>query len=416
MSYAKVFEILAASLNPGKNETCMYAEITVTSKSDNEVNFEFKQFGLPATLSCRGDSVNIKTRSLFGVPPNHPASFAIQKKLEERALYTKIVPSEGLVFLLDFRVDDDFRVVANGRTVSPYFQELIGDMERSIAETRNIVIEKLPYLAGQRAIRVGGETVIVSSVADWKQIGNVDSTTITKPNGSQFTTLYNDVLPMLSDVNDDDARLLPNFYFDGNQLFFFAPKMRHVETRGNLSAYEMVGTEKYDSTPFFAFLKKLLDKIRELPNDEQRNYYPIPEDVKHLLVDPALIGTLGSKTILVALNADIRDTEEFFKEDDQKSVITKEDLTEMGRWQKLIGDAIEYGKTVEGVTRARFAARDIEHTPETLGAEKRTLSRSGGGFSVYITPSEAQVCRLQKDVAVKLVEEEGEKKLVIEKV
>ena len=405
----RVFEILVGSIESNKED------YKILTKKDTQAKFQFVHFDLNATVSLQKDVVMVKTDSIFNVPVDHPASYAIEKELRSRDFYTKVLPAEGLVLLLEFSVDEEGYVIANGRKLpGPYFQELITEMKGMIDAIWLITIEKFPYLAGQQILRVGGEYIIVSENLAQKTIQSIFSTVITKPQNHKFTSIFHEWILGATTSYDDD-RLLPNFFFYGDKLFLFSPKEKLVEKKGNVSKYETLGTEKFDSTPFFEFIKNFLERIRMLPIEKQEGYRPILLNIKRLVDDKALIGTSDGETILIALNSDIRDFYNYDIKHDNVSILTEDDVQEMAKWRDIIGNAISYGKYQERVIKVRFAARGLEEAPRTLGGEKRKVNRAGGGFSVYISPSEAQICNLGKEVNVELVEEGKEKYLVIKR-
>lgn len=381
-------------------------------KKDTQVKFRFVHFDTTATISLGKDVVTVKTDSIFNVPMNHPASYAIERDLRNRDFYTRICPAEGLVLSLEFSVNKDGHVVANGRGLGPYFEELIPEMRGMIDAIRLIVIERFSYLAGQDAVRVGDETVIVATRLDQKTIQSIFSTVITKPTKHKFTSTFREWIFGTTTSYDDD-RLLPNFFFDGKSLQFFTPKSRLIEKRGNVSIYETIGTEKLNLTSFFNFISDLSERIQELPIERNSLCHMILLNIKRILDDKVLIGTTNGETILIALNSDIRDRYHYASKHGIASAITEKDVKKMAKWRKLIGNAILFGKYEERVMKARFAARSVGKIPKTLGVEKRKVNRVGSGFSVYISPIEAQVCNLGKEASIELVEEGDEKYLVV---
>lgn len=386
----------------------------ILAKKNTKAKFQFVHFNVNATVSLEKDVVRVKTESIFNVPVDHPASHAIERELRNRDFYTRILPAEGLVLSLEFSIAKDGDVIANGKELGPYFEELIPEMKRMIDAIWLITIEKFPYLAGQQAIRVGGETIIVSEDPSRKTIQSIFSTVISKPSNHQFKSIFHEWILGTTESHDDD-RLLPNFFFDREKLLFFSPKAKLIEKKDNISKYETIGTEKTDSTPFFEFIGNLSERIRKLPIKENSLCRTILLNIKRILDDKPLIATPNGEAILIALNSDIRDRYHYAVEHGEISAIIEEDVKEIAKWRNLIGDAILFGKYEERVMKARFAARALGKAPRTLEAEKRKVNRAGGGFSVYISPSEAQICNLGKEVSVELVEEGNAKYLAIKR-
>jgi len=386
----------------------------ILTKRSRQVKFRFVHFDIRAVISLRKDVVSVKTESIFNVPKDHPASYAIKESLADRDFYTKISPTEGLVLVLEFSIDKDDYVLANGRSLGPFFEELIPEMGGVIDAIRSIVIQKFPYLAGQNAVTVGDETIIIGAKQDQKTIYHVFSTVITKPIKHKFTSIFNEWIFGKTTSHDDD-RLLPNFVLDGKTMKFLAPKDRLIEKKGNISRYETIGTEKVDLTPFFEFIKNLSERIQELPLKRNSLCHIILLNIRTILNDIALMGAAKGEPILMALNSDIRDHYNYASEHNVVSAITEQDVEEMAKWRKLIGNGILFGKYQERVMKARFAARSLERIPRTLGVEKRKVNRVGGGFSVYISPIEAQVCNLGKEASIELVEEGDEKYLIVKR-
>lgn len=410
MDLTGVYKVLVSAVQSNKDD------YKILTKGKTRTRFLFVHFDVTATISLEKDSVYVKTESIFNVPPGNPASFAIKKELEAHDTYIRVLPSEGLVLFLSFSIDETGDVIANGRSLGPYFEELLSEMKGTIDAAWLITMEKFPYLAGQQAMRVGGDTIIVSPLdPNRKTIQSVISTVITRPHNHKYTAVFHDWI-FGSEVIQDDKRLLPNFFIHNGSISFSKPEKKLIERGKNYSKYEYTGTKRCDSTPFFDFLKDLLNKIQGLPPEERKQYSPIPLNIKRLLEDPALIGTPDGEMFLISLNSDIRDFAHSFEKRGKEFLFTEEDVKKMMQWRESISAAINHGKYQERVMKARFAARDLENTPKVLGAEKRKMSRSGGGFSVYISPFEAQICELRKEIAVELVEEGNKKYLAIRKI
>jgi len=403
-----IFKLLLGFIESDKKD------YKILSKNGRRAKFLFLHFDVTATISLEKDFVTVETESIFNVPNDHPASYAIKRELRGRHFCTRINPSKGLVLFLSFSVGKDGYFIANEEEVGPYLDELIADMRGMIDAIWLIVIEKFPYLAGQQTVRVAGEPIIVSTDSSQKTIQSAFSTVITKPVNHRFTSILHEWIFGISTSNDDD-RLLPNFFFDKRILHFFAPKEKLVAKRGGVSKYETIGTHKRSLKPFFDFLSDLSRRIQKLPIDERSLCAIILRNIKRILDDEALIGTLNGETIVVTLDQDIRDHYHYAKEQGVISAIAEEDVREIAKWRELIQNAILFGKYEERVIRARFAARILEEAPKTLGAEKRKLNRVGGGFSVYISPTEAQICNLGKEVGVEIVEEGKGKYLTVKR-
>jgi hypothetical protein len=386
----------------------------INRKSDEEAWFKFLDYDLVARLRVSQDVVVIETESLFNTPPRHPAINRIQKQLRSREFYTKINSEAGLVFVLEFVSDDKGNVDANNKSLGPYFWELlVEDLSPIIDITRQIVITKFPYLARQQAVRIGEETILVSEGdLKGKTIFDAFSTVITKPIDNKFYWLFNEWF--LGSIHaTDDMRLLPNFFLDDDNLYFFYPERVVKEKRANITEYETIGLKKKSTEGLFDFLRILLKKIESLPEQERHCYGYIPFNINRLLHDKILVGTGAGQNILYALNSDIKDFKHSMDARKETCVYDETEVAEMAQWYEMLEDAIVEGKHLERVTKSRLAARAVSEIPRTLGAEKRKISRSGGGYGIYISSTESQICKFDKEVSVELIEEGDEKYLIL---
>lgn len=406
MTTKRIFDTLVGTVDSDE-------DYEVLSKKGANVRFRFIHHDVIATISAKRSSVAVQTESIFNVSVGHPASYAIETELRGRDFYAKVLPSRGLVLSLEFSVDREGDVIANGRTLGPYVGTPIRDMKGAIDAIWLIVMERFPYLAGQQAVRVGDEVIIVAENRE-KVIHTVISTVITKPANHKFTSVFREWF-LGSTSSYDDDRLLPNFFFKGETLQFFAPRHKFIEKKGNVSRFETTGTEKRDSKPFFEFISNLSKRIKKLPVDRKSLCHTIVMNIETLLSEKILIGTQKGETIITALNSDVRDHYYYAVEHGVTTAVSQEDVEEMAKWRKLIGDAVLFGKYEERVMKSRFAARAIGETSKVLGADKRKVNRVGSGFSVYISPIEAQLCNLGREASIELIEEGNAKYLAVKR-
>lgn len=386
----------------------------ISRKSDKEAWFKFLDYDLVARLYITEDVVIIETESLFNTPPKHPAVDRIKKQLKSQVFYTRVDSEAGLVFVLEFASDDEGNVNANNRSLGPYFWELlVEDLGPIIDVARQIVVTKFPYLARQQSVRIGDEIILVSEGdLKGKTIFDVFSTVITKPIDNKFYWLFNQWI--LGSIRaSDDMRLLPNFFFDEDTLYFFYPERIVKEKKGNVTYYETVALKKESTQGLFDLLRILLKKIESLPEEERYLYGYIPFNINTLIQDKALIGTNKGQTILYAINSDIRDFKASIEARKETCVYDETEVNQMAQWYEKIDDTIIESKHLEQVTKSRLAARAISEIPKTLSAEKRKISRSGGGYGIYISPTESQICKFGKEVSVELIEEGEEKYLIL---
>jgi len=85
-----------------------------------------------ATIELRRDSVEIRTESLYRLPPKHIAAETIRVCLgSRRDLFTVVRAKDGLVFSLKIEVGDR-RLLANGHETNLQVGDLIEDVKTAI--------------------------------------------------------------------------------------------------------------------------------------------------------------------------------------------------------------------------------------------------------------------------------------------
>jgi hypothetical protein len=199
----------------------------------------------------------------------------------------------------------------------------------------------------------------------------------------------------------DDARLLSGFFIDDKDQYVFAPSRSE----------DSVSLEQKSLKPFFLLLSSVSERIDKLDSSRARKYLGIHEKIQAILKDKASIGTNDGEIRVGLLNADVRDFKEMIEEEQGEYIFSTREMQQLQEWRDVLHECIEFWTFLDANSKARLAVLQSNHAPKVIEAEKRRISRSGGGFSVYVSPSEAQITGLKNEISVELTEEGDSKYL-----
>ena len=377
-------------------------ELRITASGADRLEAYLDRDAVKITMVLEQSSVVVKTDSVFGIPPDHPAIEAIAHSLRERTgLNIRAKAADGLVLYLEFKPFQDWMSV-NGEKANPYHEEYIEGLISSVRVAKEIVIENYPYLAGMQTVLLGSDRVVLTSKSERDQslAAQLFPVVITRPSGTRFQEIN---LPIYGDIGTetDDLRLLPGFFIDEKKQLAFAPRQRD----GTLA---LEGT---NLKPFFSLLESIAARIDKLDTNQSRQFSGIRGKIERLLGDKPLIGTRDGDMYLGFLNSDVRDLRSSAEGKHAEFIITAKEAQELQSWRDLMHETVEAWTLFDATSKARIAAQQVSHFPKVIEAEKRRISRSGGGFSVYVSPSEAQITGLKNEISVELVEEGNSKYL-----
>lgn len=371
-------------------------ELTVTASGNDRLEAYFEPDRVRITVVLTQTSVLVKTDSIFVIPPDHPAIEAVASLLREQTgMNIRARANEGLVLYLEFKPYEDWMSV-NGEKANPYHGEYIDGLIHSVGLAKSIVIENYPYLAGMQTVLLGKDRVVLTgkSQRDQALAANLFPVVITRPSGTRFQEIN---LPIYANLGTetDDSRLLPGFFIDEKKQIVLAPRQKNG----------ILAIEETNLRPFFGLLESIAAKIDKLDKSQSHRYAAMRGKIERLLKDKPLIGTGDGETFLGLLNSDVRDFRAFAEQKRSEFIFSAKEVQELQSWRDLLQESVEMWTLIDSNQKARIAAQEAGHVPRVIEAEKRRISRSGGGFSVYVSPSEAQITGLRNEISVELVEE-----------